>query len=237
MSHNARGLKGKLYSEHGADLWAFAHLHDVCAVAMQDHGMSTNDGRSIKNSIKYAIPELYGNVKISVGEGMPGLKKANVGGTAMLCGGLLARHATAEVCDSRGWGRYSGRVITGKTKFEPPRVASAPGKLAIISFYGPVRSTGGGSMWKRQEKKILESGMGSSPIELALADLAESIRGLQASGCEVVVLGDFNINLNKRQSASTKLTDWGQDLGLKNPVLEHVKQSCRVRVISRLCIS
>ena len=53
MSHNARGLKGKLYSEHGADLWAFAHLHDVCAIAIQDHGMSTGDGRAIKNSIKY----------------------------------------------------------------------------------------------------------------------------------------------------------------------------------------
>ena len=47
MSHNARGLKGKLYSEHGADLWAFAHLHDVCAIAIQDHGMSTGDGRAM----------------------------------------------------------------------------------------------------------------------------------------------------------------------------------------------
>ena len=175
MQHNTAGLKGKLYSRQAAELWAMAYNYNVSGMALQDHGMAEANGRAITQSVKYAIPG-YGEPSLAMAEGLKGVARKNVGGAALLLGGLLATYSTKEIKDPRGWGRFAGRIVVGKTKYQPKLSDRKEAtKIAIIAYYGPVGPGKEGSMWNTQQRRmhseITDSEREDNPKKQGLAEI------------------------------------------------------------------
>ena len=130
-----------------------------------------------------------------------------IGGTALINGGVIAKNSTIEIKDDRGWGRFSGRVIEGqKDDYNTTN-------LAIISYYGPVQGTGG--TWGAQEKKmelLPKNEKKKDPMAQGLRDLGVKIKEIEAKyKCNTIVMGDFNINLNKKGTKRNMIVEWAEE--------------------------
>jgi hypothetical protein len=139
----------------------------------------------------------------------------------LILGGKLAVYGGEEIVDPRGWGRISGRKIEG---IKNQDVAS---DLAIISYYGQTGQSSSkpelqGTNWMDQEKRmgtIPKKQRMKNPKQQGLKDMQMMIQAWQDKGCNVIIGGNFNINLNKKSPQRKELVRWANELNLVCPLL------------------
>lgn len=156
MSLNMRSLNNKLTSANGIELWSYCKKQKVeafCIPLAQDHRMWDSQAPSVQAAARTIMPNMQDS-SISM-QGTPGKNENTpVGGTALLCGGVLSKYNTAEITDHRGWCRFSGRIIQGKKHATETtgrhhladRKHNKLTSVAIICVYAAVESTEFGSM-------------------------------------------------------------------------------------------
>ena len=163
MSLNMRGMRGKLTSLDGIDLFSYCRERNVQLLNIQDHNMCESQAHFIQYAAKAGIPDMEHSA-ITMQHGHIGSRGTNrVGGTAQICGGTLGRYRTKEITDLRGWGRYTGRLIQGrrrpqtegKRSHKSVPVYQKRTNLAFISVYAAVDSSQcETSMWREQQRKF-----------------------------------------------------------------------------------
>ena len=242
MSLNMRSIRNKLTSIEGIDLWTYCRDMNVQGFCIQDHKLHETQAPLIQAAARAVMPSMY-NSCISMQEGHPCARgKAKVGGTSFLCGGKLSKYRSKEIKDRRGWGRYTGRVIRGTKHATPmsgqrhhPADAKHDKKtnVAIICVYAAVESDKYGSMWQTQIRNINKLphnqrqsrltlagdlfGQRADPHKQLRCDLALEMRELEREhNCNFIIMGDFNINLNKDTAEVRKMMVWGRDNDLSN---------------------
>ena len=119
--------------------------------------------------------------------------------------------------------------------------------VAIITVYAAVDSTATGSMWQTQKRKIMAlppgerqeyrsragdlAGPVADPHKQLRYDLAQHMQELkQKHHCNFIVMGDFNINLNRNTPQLRNMMDWGETEGLTNLYLDRLGPTSRDQV-------
>ena len=137
MSLNMRGMRGKLTSLDGIDLFSYCRERNVQLLNIQDHNMCESQAHLIQYAAKAGIPDMEHSA-ITMQHGHIGSRGTNrVGGTAQICGGTLGRYRTKEITDLRGWGRYTGRLIQGRRR--PQTEGKRTHKKTPITLFPPTK--------------------------------------------------------------------------------------------------
>jgi len=130
------------------------------------------------------------------------------GGVAMIMNGPSITHIIEQGGDSRKLGRWRWVVCRGKQEC----------KTCIIGCYKP------GATWvaafnqsvalqrKRKQGEAIQD-----PLALWISDITTLIRMKQKEGCEIVLTGDFNEDL---QNAKSNICKMALNLGLREALLE-----------------
>ena len=257
VSCNMRGMRNKCTSLNGIDFWSYCALLGAQSICMQDTHFTDKQAVKLLAAAKCSMPEME-NCSIAAQQSCSFTHKGNirVGGVAALCGSTLAKYRTSEISDKRKWGRYTGYIIKGKehsTVKQNPKARAHKGgarhlkltNLAIINVYAAVESTSTNSMWKKQCAGIEKLSPGErqmrqvrgeverpDPHKQLRHDLAALIADLKLKkSCNVIIVGDFNINLNKHSDRNTKeMIAWGEQHGLVNPYLQRFGHNTRTQI-------
>jgi hypothetical protein len=162
------------------------------------------------------------------GQGSPGLLKLAVGGTMVATDDQFSRILGIEIVDPRGWGRYTGRFLTGKEGTS----------VILITAYFPCTSgkSSPGSAWQTQlalMQALPESERLRDPWFQCLADLQRTVWTLLNEGASagmlskrrVILSADFNAKwVNPKPEASESqqrtraLRAFAKLLGLTEPM-------------------
>ena len=247
-SCNRRGMNNKTTTINGLEFWNYCtELNSQ--ILLQDHRISDQQASIMSTAARKCIPHMHNCTLASQQGNFTAAGKQRIGGTAVLLGGKAADNSSTQLNDPRGWGRFTGKLIEGRSglrgksnrdKRRDPRQIK---KLIVISAYCPVESIGttesSQSMWKYQSQKIqqlppLERQMKTrkrrdtgiselipDPLEQFKYDLANFVKkwGTKHSA-NVVIMGDFNIDLHKNNKNRASIMKWASDLGLVNPYVE-----------------
>ena len=242
-SCNMRGIKNKLSSVDGIDFWGYNKEVGSQFICIQDHHLLNSQSPRMIAAAGTVIPGMQnGSLVSQQSTSYTDKKQIRVGGVAALSGGILHRYRYKSIQDKRHWGRYVGRIIRGQTRIQQNKRGRKHKSddrhrkytnLAIISVYAAVDSSSPNSMWQQQCKGILSlprkercmrtiSGQSvPDPHAQLRADLGRTIDALRRKeNCNILLLGDFNINLHKHDRESQALVKWAKDKGMYNPYLE-----------------
>jgi hypothetical protein len=156
------------------------------------------------------------NKSITMQEGLQGRSSIRHGGAASILGGKLAVYGGENIIDPRGWGRISGRKVVGLKDH------GSISDLAVVSYYGPSPAAGEGPQWTCQENRlgsVPNSHRKDNPRKQGFSDLKMMVQAWQESDCNVIIGGDFNVNINKKSKERNELVKWANELGLVCPLL------------------
>ena len=243
-SCNMRGIKNKLNSLNGIDFWSYNKEVGSQFICIQDHHLLNKQSPRMIASAGRVIPDMeHGSYVSQQSTSFTSKGELRVGGVAALTGGILHRYRSKQIQDKRHWGRYVGRIIRGQSREQQTgqkrqhKESTRHTKftnLAIITVYAAVESTSPNSMWQQQCTGILgleraERQMKTKagvqvpdPHAQLRSDLGIVIERLkQKEKCNVILMGDFNINLHKNTTEARNLIDWANDAGLYNPYMEN----------------
>ena len=121
-------------------------------------------------------------------------KNNRIGGVSIAVHPALKRYAHTKILDDRGWSRWVGIELAGKT------LNGRTGKIALIATYGPTPSDGDQSMWDMQDAQMAHmpiSEQQQDPRWQYMHDMANLIEEYKQEGVEVILVGDTNINHHK----------------------------------------
>ena len=218
LTMNMRGaVETKLKGLDMLELWNVINKYEVVSAGLQDHQLY-NSNTAVLKEMRCSAKIFHEHSNQAISQGHRGLKSDVVGGTALFSGGVIAANTTCKpIIDERGWGRMSGRIIQGeKDDYDTTN-------LAIISCYVPCKATGAGGAWETQTRKLIEVPDGErqkDPRAQGLYDLKKLKEKLEKDHkCNVIIMGDFNIDLNKSTTKRANLLQWSKDTGMVNATL------------------
>jgi len=133
------------------------------------------------------------------------------GGVAILANGSIITHIIAQGGDERKLGRWRWFTIRGKNQR----------KTCIIGCYrpGPAWVATSNQAVALHKKRALGDCV-QDPYHLWIEDLKTLIRARQNEGCEIILTGDFNEDLQDEVNAIILMTE---ELGLREALLEKYK--------------
>ena len=216
------------------NIWKRAEELEVNAVLMPDDGLEDPTTAYPKTSLvrSTALARDAWQQRQLVwthGQGMPGLTRRAVGGVSLVADETLAKIQGMKFVDSRGWGRFVGRVLVGKDAK----------RILLITVYFPTEASGEGSAWQSQKRAmqgIGEEDRKANPWMQAAHDLEQQVAGFMLEsksqrvreGTSIVIMGDFNArskHSDDAQSFSRSCTEALQRmmnaLGVKE-VIRHI---------------
>lgn len=130
------------------------------------------------------------------------------GGMAMIWNGMITTHIIEQGGDHRRLGRWRWAVCRGKQNL----------KTCIIGCYKP------GATWVTAlnqavalNKKRKTGDASYDPLHLWIEDMEELIKNKQSEGCEIIITGDFNEDL---QDSNSPLVFMVNNLGLREVLIE-----------------
>jgi exonuclease III len=218
MTMNMRaGMSNKLDSTASLQLWNVMSESDVVSAGIQDHELPTCNTSMMRN-MRYSLKQYHNHHNQAISQGHRGVMQTLVGGTALFNGGAIAQNTVGSaINDERGWGRWSGRIIEGQK--DEMKLTN----LAIITCYIPCSTDSEGGAWKTQERRmnsIPAAERQLNPRMQALNDLAQLKLTLERKHhCNVIIMGDFNINMNKKNTKRNTLVKWAINAGMVNASL------------------
>ena len=198
------------------DIWERAVELEVNAVLLPDDGLVDPTTASPKTSLIRSTAlarEAWQQQQLvwTHGQGQAGLKKTVVGGVSLVADDSIAKIQGLRFEDSRGWGRFVGRVLIG----------SDAKRILLITVYFPTDSTGEGSAWQTQLRGMQSIDFEhkkSDPWMQAVYDLERQVSEFMMAsksqevkdGTSLIIMGDFNARIehcDKDLPFSTRCTD------------------------------